>query len=98
MTEALQRAATAAGTSRRSDLHTQLVASIVLAAILAASDVIAALLLRRLLRAGQEIRSLNANLEPQVQQPIRLAVAGRSRPLCVRTPRLRGPGTVISTV
>ena len=65
----LQRAATAAGASRRSDLRTQLVVFIVLAAILAAANVIASLLLRRRLRrAREEIRSLNANLEQQVQQ------------------------------
>ena len=65
----LQRAAAAAGASRRSDLRTQLVAVIVLAVILAAANVIASLLLRRRLRmAREDIRSLNANLEQQVQQ------------------------------
>ena len=65
----LQRAATAAGASRRSDLRTQLVAVIVLAVILAAANLIASLLLRRRLRrAREDNRSLNANLEQQVQQ------------------------------
>ncbi len=69
MTADLQRAATAAGASRRSDLRTQLTVFIVLAAVLAAADVGASLFLRRRLRrASQEIRSLNANLEQQVQQ------------------------------
>jgi signal transduction histidine kinase len=65
----LQRAATAAGASRRSDLGTQLTVFIVLAAVLAAADVGAGLFLRRRLRrASKEIRSLNANLDEQVQQ------------------------------
>ena len=65
----LQRAATAAGASRRSDLATQLVAFAVLAAILAVTDLLASSFLRRRLRrAGEEILSLNANLEQQVQQ------------------------------
>ena len=69
VTANLQRAAAAAGASRRSDLGTQLTFFIVLAAVLAAADVGASLvLLRRLRRAGREIRSLNANLEQQVQQ------------------------------
>ena len=64
----LQRAATAAGASRRSDLRTQLVAFAVLAAVLAVTNLLAVLFLRRRLRrAGKEIRSLNANLEQQVQ-------------------------------
>jgi signal transduction histidine kinase len=64
----LQRAATAAGASRRSDLRTQLIAFIVLAAVLAAADLRASFLLRRRLRrAGEEILSLNADLEQQVQ-------------------------------
>ena len=68
VTANLQRAATAAGASQRSALSTQLTFFIVLAAILAAADVIASLLLRRRLRrATKEIRSLNANLEQQVQ-------------------------------
>jgi len=65
----LQRATTAAGASRRSALATQLVAFAVLAAVLAAIDLLASLVLRRRLRrAGEEILSLNANLEQQVQQ------------------------------
>ena len=65
----LQRAATTAGASRRSELRTQLNLFIVLAAILAVTDGIAILSLRRRLRrAAKEIRSLNANLERQVQQ------------------------------
>jgi light-regulated signal transduction histidine kinase (bacteriophytochrome) len=69
VTADLQRAATAAGASRRSDLGTQLTVFIVLAAVLAAADVGAGLFLgRRLRRATKEIRSLNANLEQQVQQ------------------------------
>jgi signal transduction histidine kinase len=69
VTTDLQRAATAAGASRRSDLGSQLTAFIVLAAVLAAADVGASLVLRRRLgRATKEIRSLNANLEQQVQQ------------------------------
>jgi signal transduction histidine kinase len=64
----LQRTATAAGASRRSDLRTQLVAFAVLAAILAVTDLLAGSFLRRRLRlAGEEILSLNANLEQQVQ-------------------------------
>jgi signal transduction histidine kinase len=63
-----QRAATAAGAARRSDLRTQLVAFIVLAAVLAVTDLLAGFFLRRRLRrAGGHIRSLNANLEQQVQ-------------------------------
>ena len=69
VTADLQRAATAAGASQRSGLRTQLNVFIVLAAILAAADVYAGLLVRRRLRrATKEIRSLNANLEQQVQQ------------------------------
>ena len=69
VTADLQRAATAAGASRRSDLGTQLTVFTVLAAILAAADVYAGLILRRRLRrASKQIRSLNANLEQQVQQ------------------------------
>ena len=69
VTADLQRAATAAGASRRSGLHTQLTGFAVLAAVLAAADVYAGLVLRRRLRrATGEIRSLNANLEQQVQQ------------------------------
>jgi CHASE3 domain sensor protein len=69
VTADLQRAATAAGASRRSDLGTQLTVFIVLAAVLAAAGVYVSLLLRRRLRrAAREIRSLNANLEQQVQQ------------------------------
>jgi light-regulated signal transduction histidine kinase (bacteriophytochrome) len=69
VTADLQRAATAAGASRRSDLGTQLTVFIVLAAVLAAADVGASLFLgRRLRRATKQIRSLNANLEQQVQQ------------------------------
>jgi light-regulated signal transduction histidine kinase (bacteriophytochrome) len=65
----LQRGATAAGASRRSDLRTQLIAFIVLAAVLAAADLRASFLLRRRLRrAGEEILSLNADLEQQVQR------------------------------
>jgi len=65
----LQRAAAAAGASRRSDLHTQLAVFIVLAAVLAVADVSAGLFVRRRLRrAATEIRSLNANLEQQVEQ------------------------------
>jgi signal transduction histidine kinase len=65
----LHRAATAAGASRRSDLGTQLTVLIVLAAVLAAANVGASLYLRRRLRrASKEIRSLNENLEQQVQQ------------------------------
>ena len=65
----LQRAAAAAGTSRGSDLRTQLTVFIVLAASLAAAELVAVLFLRRRLRgATKEIRSLNANLERQVQQ------------------------------
>jgi signal transduction histidine kinase len=68
VTADLQRAATAAGASRRSALRTQLTIFIVLAAILAAAGVIISLLLRRRLRrATKEILSLNANLEQQVQ-------------------------------
>ena len=68
VTADLQRAAAAAGASRRSDLGTQLTAFIVLAAVLAAAGLVASLALRRRLRrAGEEIRSLNANLEQQVQ-------------------------------
>ncbi len=64
----LQRTATAAGASRRSDLRTQLAAFAVLAAILAVTDLLAGSFLRRRLRlAGEEILSLNANLEQQVQ-------------------------------
>ena len=69
VTADLQRATTAAGVSRRSDLRTQLTLLIVLAVTLAAADVMAGLLVRRRLRrATKEIRSLNANLEQQVQQ------------------------------
>ena len=69
VTADLQRAATVTGASRRSALGTQLTFFIVLAAILAAADVMAGLLVRRRLRrAANEIRSLNANLEQQVQQ------------------------------
>jgi len=65
----LQRAAAAAGASRRSDLHTQLVAFVVLAVVLAVTDLLASFVLRRRLRrAGAEILSLNANLEQQVQR------------------------------
>ena len=65
----LQRAANAAGASRRSELSTQLTFFIVLAAVLAAAGAGASLVLRRRLRrASTEIRSLNANLEQQVQQ------------------------------
>jgi signal transduction histidine kinase len=65
----LQRAAAAAGASRRSDLATQLVAFAVLAAVLAVTDLLASSVLRRRLRrVGEEILSLNANLEQQVQQ------------------------------
>src|SRR5450631_2218539 len=65
----LQRAAAAAGASRRSDLHTQLAVFIVLAAVLAVADMSAGLFVRRRLRrAATEIRSLNANLEQQVEQ------------------------------
>jgi signal transduction histidine kinase len=68
-TTALQRNATAAGASRRSDLGTQLTVFIILAAVLAAADVGASLVLgRRLRRATKQIRSLNANLEQQVRQ------------------------------
>jgi signal transduction histidine kinase len=64
----LQRAAGAADASRRSALGTQLVAFAVLAAVLAATDLLASFVLRRRLRrAGEEILSLNANLEQQVQ-------------------------------
>ncbi len=69
VTADLQRAATAAGASRRSALGTQLTFFIVLAAILAVAGVMASLSLRRRLRrATKEILSLNANLEQQVQQ------------------------------
>ena len=69
VTADLQRAATAAGASRRSDLGTQLTVFIVLAAVLAAAAAGASLSLRRRLRqASREIRSLNANLEQQVEQ------------------------------
>ncbi len=65
----IQRAATTAGASQRSDLHTQLTIFAVLAAILAVADVRAGLVLRhRLRRAATQIRSLNANLEQQVRQ------------------------------
>ena len=65
----LQRAANAAGASRRSGLSTQLTFFIVLAAVLAAAGAGASLVLRRRLRrASTEIRSLNANLEQKVQQ------------------------------
>ena len=69
VTANLQRAAAAAGASQRSELSTQLTFFIVLAAVLAAADLGASLVLRRRLRrADREIRSLNANLEQQVQQ------------------------------
>ena len=69
VTADLQRAATAEGASRRSDLRTQLSIFIVLAAILAAAELLTALFLRRRLRrAREEILSLNANLEQQVRQ------------------------------
>jgi light-regulated signal transduction histidine kinase (bacteriophytochrome) len=65
----LQRAATTAGASRRSELHTQLRIFIVLAAVLAVADVYAGLVLRRRLRrAARDILALNANLEQQVRQ------------------------------
>ena len=68
VTADLQRAAAAAGASRRSALRTQLTFFIVLAASLAVADVMASLLVRRRLRrATKEIVSLNANLEQQVQ-------------------------------
>ena len=75
----LQRAAAAAGASRRADLRTQLTFFIVLAAVLACADVAAGLVLRRRLRrATREIRSLNANLEQQVQdRTIHLEQANR---------------------
>jgi len=64
----LQRAATAAGASRRSALHSQLVAFAVLAAVLAVTDLFASRVRgRRLRRAGEEIGLLNANLEQQIQ-------------------------------
>ena len=64
----LQRAATASGASQRSALRIQLIAFIVLAAVLAAADLRASFLLRRrLFRASEKIRSLNASLEQQVQ-------------------------------
>jgi signal transduction histidine kinase len=69
VTADLQRAAAAAGASRRLDLHIELTIFLALATILAAADVYAGLFLRRgLRRAAKEIRSLNANLEQQVQQ------------------------------
>ena len=65
----LQRAATSAGASQRAKLRTQLALFTVLAAVLAVADVGAGLVLRRRLRrAAQEILSLNATLEQQVQQ------------------------------
>ena len=65
----LQRAATAEGASRRSGLHAQLRIFVVLAAVLAVADVYAGLVLRRRLRRGaEEILSLNANLEKQIEQ------------------------------
>ena len=68
VTADLQRAATAAGASRSSDLRTQLTVFIVLAATLAVANVGAGLFLRRrLARATKEIRALNATLEQQVQ-------------------------------
>jgi len=64
----LQRAATAAGASRRSALAAQLIAFAVLGAVLAVTDLLASFVLRRRLRrAGERIGSLNANLEQQVQ-------------------------------
>jgi len=64
----LQSAAAAAGASRRSDLATQLIAFAVLAAVLAVTNLLASFVLRRRLRgASEEILSLNANLEQQVQ-------------------------------
>jgi signal transduction histidine kinase len=64
----LQRAATGAGASRGSALLTQLTVFIILAFSLAAAEHLTALFLRsRLRRAAKEIRSLNANLERQVQ-------------------------------
>ena len=69
VTADLQRAATAAGASRRSALGTQLSVFIVLATILAVAGLLAALFLRRhLRRATTEIMSLNASLEQRVQQ------------------------------
>ncbi|MGP0022364.1 MAG: CHASE3 domain-containing protein, partial [Streptosporangiaceae bacterium] len=69
VTADLQRAAAAAGASRRSALRTRLIFFILLAAGLAVADVMASLLVRRRLRrAAKEIRSLNANLEQQIQQ------------------------------
>ena len=69
VTADFQRAATAAGASRRSGLGIQLTVFIVLATVLAAAGAGASLVLRRRLRrASKEIRSLNANLEQQVQQ------------------------------
>ena len=69
VTADLQRAATAAGDSRRSALGTQLSVFIVLATILAVAGLLAALFLRRhLRRATTEIMSLNASLEQRVQQ------------------------------
>ena len=65
----LQRAAAAAGASRRSDLRTQLTFFAVLAAVLGIVVVTVLLFLRRRLRqAAKEIRSLNATLEQRVQQ------------------------------
>ena len=64
----LQRAAAAAGASRRSDLATQLIAFAALQTVLAVTGLLAGFVLRRRLRrAGEEIRSLNANLEQQVR-------------------------------
>ncbi len=65
----LQHAATAEGASRRSDLRTQLTVFTVLAAVLGIA--VAGVLLglgRRLRRAAEKVRSLNATLEQQVQQ------------------------------
>jgi signal transduction histidine kinase len=64
----IQRAAVAAGTSRRSSLHIQLDVFAILAVLLAAADLSGSLFLRRRLRrAAEEIGSLNASLEGQVQ-------------------------------
>ncbi len=80
VTADLQRAAAAAGASRRTALRTQLTFFILLAASLAVADVMAGILVRRRLRrATKEIVSLNANLEQQVQhRTIHLARANQN--------------------
>ena len=67
----IQRAAAAAGASRRSDLHRKLTIFAALAAVLAAADVGGLLFLRRRLSASRgqaedDLRKMNAELEERV--------------------------------